>query len=161
MLLRAETLTKVSHNGLFSPGLGLTPRASTIVSSLAVQWFRARFNECFEKAEIAKSRCGDGEYNVFTDKILYDKAMEIVSFSVSCSSDPFHLFADSCTISRPPQSRAAAINEALGDDLGPIEQSYETAILMWRTVLDDTIREGKPIEEEDKATIDKCESDLA
>jgi hypothetical protein len=44
----------------------------------AVQWFRARFNECFEKAEIAKSRCGDGEYHVFTDKILYDKAMEIV-----------------------------------------------------------------------------------
>jgi hypothetical protein len=31
---------------------------------------------------------------------------------------------------------------------------------MWRTVLDDTIREGKPIEEEDKATIDKCESQL-
>ena len=123
-----------------------------------MQWFRARFNECFEKAEIAKSRCGDGEYQVFTDKILYDKAMEIVSKSFHAL--PFLLCADDLArlLSSPRQSRAAAINEALGDDLGPIEQSYETAILMWRTVLDDTIREGKPIEEEDKATIDKCTS---
>lgn len=57
----------------------------------------------------------------------------------------------------PRQSRAAAINEALGDDLGPIEHAYETSILMWRAVLDDTIREGRAIEEEDKATIERCE----
>lgn len=52
------------------------PHAST-----AVQWFRQRFNECFDKADFAKSRCQDDipESATFAEKLVYDRALEIVS----------------------------------------------------------------------------------
>lgn len=47
----------------------------------AVQWFRQRFNECFDKADFAKSRCQDDipESATFAEKLVYDRALEIVS----------------------------------------------------------------------------------
>jgi len=42
-----------------------------------VQWLRARFNECYEKAEFAKSKCA--EELPFVDRLLHDKARETVS----------------------------------------------------------------------------------
>lgn len=47
----------------------------------AVQWFRARFNETFDKADWAKSRCAEEvpESATFAERLLYDRAMELVS----------------------------------------------------------------------------------
>ena len=47
---------------------------------VAVQWFRQRFNECFDKAEFAKSRSLDDipESATFAEKLIYDRALEIV-----------------------------------------------------------------------------------
>ena len=42
-----------------------------------VQWLRARFNECYDKAEWAKSECA--EELPFVDRLLHDKARETVS----------------------------------------------------------------------------------
>jgi len=50
--------------------------------NLAVQWVRVRFNECLERAEYAKSKCRTDDENaaeVFPEKLLYDKALEMVS----------------------------------------------------------------------------------
>lgn len=44
-----------------------------------VQWLRARFNECCEKAEWAKARCA--EELPFIERLLHDKARETVSDS--------------------------------------------------------------------------------
>lgn len=47
----------------------------------AVQWFRSRFNECFDKAEFAKSRALDDmpESATFAEKLIFDRALEMVS----------------------------------------------------------------------------------
>lgn len=51
----------------------------------AVQWFRQRFNECFDKADFAKSRCSSSsqeeipESATFAERLIYDRALEIVS----------------------------------------------------------------------------------
>ncbi len=46
----------------------------------AVQWFRQRFNECFDKAEFAKSRSQDDlpQSATIAEKLIYDRALEIV-----------------------------------------------------------------------------------
>ncbi|CAJ0829940.1 12870_t:CDS:10 [Entrophospora sp. SA101] len=47
----------------------------------AVQWVRARFNECLEKAEYAESRFlanGEMTTEVVVEKLLYDKALEML-----------------------------------------------------------------------------------
>lgn len=41
-----------------------------------VQWLRARFNECYEKADFAKSKCADEL--PFVDKLLHDTARDMV-----------------------------------------------------------------------------------
>ena len=41
-----------------------------------VQWLRARFNECYEKAEWAKARCADEL--PFVDRLVHDEARETV-----------------------------------------------------------------------------------
>lgn len=47
----------------------------------AIQWFRTRFNDCFDKAEWAKTRCSDEipDSASFVEKLVYDRAIEIVS----------------------------------------------------------------------------------
>lgn len=51
---------------------------------LAVQWFRSRFNDCFEKAEWAKARCPENipATAAFAERMLYDRAVELVSFMI-------------------------------------------------------------------------------
>jgi serine/threonine-protein kinase ULK/ATG1 len=48
-----------------------------------VQWLRARFNECYEKADFAKSKCA--EELPFVDKLLHDTAREMVSAAKTSS----------------------------------------------------------------------------
>ena len=48
---------------------------------VAVQWFRHRFNDCFDKAEWTKSRAPEEmpESASYVEKLIYDKAIELVS----------------------------------------------------------------------------------
>jgi serine/threonine-protein kinase ULK/ATG1 len=46
-----------------------------------VQWLRARFNECYEKAEWAKLRCA--EELPFVERLLHDKARDMVGLVCS------------------------------------------------------------------------------
>lgn len=47
----------------------------------AIQWFRHRFNDCFDKAEWTKSRSPEEmpESASYAEKLIYDKAIELVS----------------------------------------------------------------------------------
>ena len=51
-----------------------------MVPFLDVQWFRSRFNECFEKAEYAKGRLpGDiPDSAMLAEKLIFDRALEMV-----------------------------------------------------------------------------------
>jgi hypothetical protein len=52
----------------------------TFCSSTDVQWLRARFNECFDKAEYAKGRLvGDiPDSAMLAEKLIFDRALEMV-----------------------------------------------------------------------------------
>ncbi|GAA5826533.1 hypothetical protein JCM3770_006373 [Rhodotorula araucariae] len=100
----------------------------------AVQWFRQRFNECFDKADFAKSRCQDEipESAAFAEKLVYDRALEL--------------------------SRAAAVNELRGENPTDCETAYETALWMLHALLDDTMHAGlppSPETDEDRTTVSR------
>ena len=52
-----------------------------------VQWFRSRFNECFEKAEWAKGLLpGDvPDSAMLAERLVFDRALEMVSLTSACS----------------------------------------------------------------------------
>lgn len=63
------------------------PQASTTTRiNAAVQWVREKFNECLEKAEFVKDRLEEArsgghrfhESGIVAEKLLYDKALELV-----------------------------------------------------------------------------------
>lgn len=59
--------------------------ALSCTSNTDVQWLRARFNECFDKAEYAKGRLvGDiPDSAMLAEKLIFDRALEMVSLLAS------------------------------------------------------------------------------
>lgn len=86
-----------------------------------VQWFRARFNEVYEKAEWAKARCAEQLPDV--DKLVHVRARDI--------------------------SRQSAQAELMGD-LAVAEEGYDTAMWLLGTLLDDAMYEGVSVREEER-----------
>ncbi|GAA5851452.1 hypothetical protein JCM8547_001099 [Rhodosporidiobolus lusitaniae] len=103
----------------------------------AVQWFRQRFNECFDKADFAKTRCQEEipESAACAEKLVYDRALEL--------------------------SRAAAVNELRGESPADCETAYETALWLLHALLDDTLSPSSPSThadpgaEEDRVTVNR------
>jgi serine/threonine-protein kinase ULK/ATG1 len=87
-----------------------------------VQWFRARFNEVYEKAEWAKAR--SAEQLPYVDRLVHDRARDI--------------------------SRQSAQAELLGD-LPNAEEGYETAMWLLSTLLDDVMHDGVKLRDDDRA----------
>ncbi|KAI8334631.1 kinase-like domain-containing protein [Chlamydoabsidia padenii] len=100
----------------------------------AVQWMRERFNDCLDRASFEKSRCetnddSSGGNNTCVEKLLYDKALEM--------------------------SRAAAVNELVGENLAECEQDYQTAIWMLEAIMEVGEDKDVAIEEDDRKIINK------
>ncbi|GAA5987795.1 hypothetical protein JCM10908_007219 [Rhodotorula pacifica] len=101
----------------------------------AVQWFRQRFNECYDKADFAKTRCQDElpESTAYAEKLVYDRALEL--------------------------SRAAAVNELRGENPTDCETAYETALWLLYALLDETMHVGSSATaaetEEDRVTVSR------
>jgi serine/threonine-protein kinase ULK/ATG1 len=55
------------------------------------------------------------------------------------------------------QSRAAAVSELTGETTADCEVAYDTALYMLFAILDESLADGEPIKEDDKATVNKCE----
>lgn len=85
-----------------------------------VQWFRARFNDVYEKAEWAKARCADEL--PYVDRLVHDRARDI--------------------------SRQSAQAELRGD-LPVAEEGYETAMWLLSTLLDGVMNDGVRIPDGD------------
>ncbi|SGY13789.1 BQ5605_C010g05977 [Microbotryum silenes-dioicae] len=116
----------------FCPNDRCLLRIPTVIFT-AVQWFRQRFNECFDKADFAKSRCQDEipESATYAEKLVYDRALEI--------------------------SRAAAVHELKGESPTDCETAYETALWMLYAILDETMSGSaqSAVEDEDRAVVNK------
>ncbi|GAA5898446.1 serine/threonine protein kinase ATG1 [Sporobolomyces salmoneus] len=103
----------------------------------AVQWFRQRFNECFDKADFAKNRSQEEipDSAAFAEKLVYDRALEL--------------------------SRAAAVNELRGENPGDCETAYETALWLLYALLDETMsaQDGGQ-SSEDRTTVNRFVSSI-
>lgn len=151
-----------SRVGLAGPA---TQMASNRINSV-VQWVRERFNDVLEKAEFVRVKLldaqkelprshpshpsnhpegGEGSLGasgdrvvvtpgVTAEKLMYDRALEM--------------------------SRAAAVNELVGEDLNGCEVAYVTSIRMLEAVLErdgDSEGDDGQMEEEDRRIVEKCE----
>ncbi|SJX66583.1 related to APG1-essential for autophagocytosis [Sporisorium reilianum f. sp. reilianum] len=74
-LQRAITLTRKHIEARSRPGL---PAVTSAELNDVVQWLRARFNEVYDKADFARSRCNElPESAQQVDKLIFDKAVEV------------------------------------------------------------------------------------
>jgi serine/threonine-protein kinase ULK/ATG1 len=84
-----------------------------------VQWFRARFNDCSDKAEFARGRCTEepADVSALAERLLYEKAMELVR----CTHRPQRAHAGSDWQPLPPpfRSTVAQCRHPGGTQRGP------------------------------------------
>lgn len=74
-LQRAITLTRKHVEARSRPGV---PAVTSAELNDVVQWLRARFNEVYDKADFARSRCNElPESAQQVDKLIFDKAVEV------------------------------------------------------------------------------------
>jgi len=74
-LQRAIGLTKKHIESRSRPGV---PAVTSAELNEIVQWLRARFNEVYDKADFARSRCQElPESAQQVDKLIFDKAVEV------------------------------------------------------------------------------------
>ncbi|CAI2178064.1 13060_t:CDS:10 [Funneliformis geosporum] len=119
-----EYWTNVGERNVNYPG---GKRASPRLIAV-VQWVRARFNECCDKAEYAKSKFPIEE-RILVESLLYDRALEM--------------------------SRQAAVNELVGEDLPGCEKAYQSAIYMLNSILDAPLDSGEQIDNEDRKVVNR------
>ncbi|RIA96937.1 kinase-like domain-containing protein [Glomus cerebriforme] len=120
--------TNGERNANYPGGKRASPRLIA-----AVQWVRAKFNECLDKAEYAKSRFPiEEKSSVIVEKLLYDRALEM--------------------------SRQAALNELVGEDLPACEKAYQSAIYMLNSILEtpsDSNEKDEKIEDYDRKIVNR------
>ena len=110
-----------------------------------VQWVRGRFNEVLEKAEIVRLKLIDAQEQLPVDHPSHPKNQSSTSGSANGmgkSADNVYISpgttAEKLMYDRALEmSRAAAVNELVGEDLPGCEISYLTAIRMLEAVLQD------------------------
>ncbi|TIA95976.1 hypothetical protein E3P94_03875 [Wallemia ichthyophaga] len=96
----------------------MTGRSSTQTQSFsnglndAVQWFRYKYNDCFDKADYAKGKCGNEIIDSveYVSQMLFERGMEI--------------------------ARASALDELMGEDVYKCEAAYETSLWILEGLLD-------------------------
>jgi hypothetical protein len=92
---------------------------------VAVQWFRHRFNDCFDKAEWTKSRSPEEmpESASYVEKLIYDKAIELVSVPPRFSIDSAQVLMLTCLrslVPRPSLSWSGKISSHPRADMKPL-----------------------------------------
>ena len=110
-----------------------------------VQWVRSRFNEVLEKAEFVRLKLIEAQKQLPTDHPSHPSHHQLNSSSAAgmgTSADNIvvtsGVTAEKLMYDRALEmSRAAAVNELVGDDLSGCEIAYITAIRMLEAVLED------------------------
>lgn len=130
-----------------------SPTALTGRMNHVVQWVRNRFNECCDKAEFVARKLQDAQKQLPLDHPNHPSNRSSASGSATTigSAENIHLTtgvtAEKLMYDRALEmSRAAAVNELVGEDLPGCELNYWTAIRMLEAIIesdDDTSSRGK------------------
>ena len=144
-----------------------------------VQWVRNRFNECVEKSEFVGRKLVEAQKQLPLDHPAHPNNMASASSSLASantSAENIHLptgiTAEKLMYDRAIEmSRAAAVNELVGEDLPGCELNYATAIRMLEAIFESDddlsgrrLTSGKNqeeevitgLEDEDRASVLKC-----
>ncbi|KAK0659305.1 Serine/threonine-protein kinase atg1 [Lasiodiplodia hormozganensis] len=140
-----------------------------------VQWVRTRFNECVEKSEFVGRKLLDAQKQLPLDHPAHPNNLPSNSTSTTSAGTsvenihlPTGITAEKLMYDRAIEmSRAAAVNELVGEDLPGCELNYTTAIRMLEAIFeseeemlgrksgnkkqDDDVIQG--LEEEDRASV--------
>ncbi|KAK7538022.1 Serine/threonine-protein kinase atg1 [Phyllosticta paracitricarpa] len=109
-----------------------------------VQWVRNRFNECVEKSEFVGRKLVEAQKQLPSDHPAHPNNMPSASSSLTSantSAENIHLptgiTAEKLMYDRAIEmSRAAAVNELVGEDLPGCELNYATAIRMLEAIFE-------------------------
>ncbi|KAI8876900.1 kinase-like protein [Backusella circina FSU 941] len=93
----------------------------------AVQWMRQQFNQSLQNASLASERTDSSVHDVSVEKLLYDRALEM--------------------------SRAAAVQELVGENLMECKRDYQQSIRLLEAILQ--VPDETQVEEEDRRIIKK------
>ncbi|KAI9674296.1 MAG: Serine/threonine-protein kinase [Trizodia sp. TS-e1964] len=111
--------------------------------NLIVQWVRNRFNEVLEKAEFVRLKLLDAQKQLPEDHPCHPSNHPVSSLSTGLGKSADGVFltpgvsAEKLMYDRAVEmSRAAALNELVGEDLSECEIAYITAIRMLEAVLE-------------------------
>lgn len=142
------------------------PSASSTRMSSIVQWIRNRFNECIDKANFAAQKLADAQKQLPSDHRHHPSNRPSFSSSLGSVGSteniwlPTGITAEKLMYDRAIEmSKAAAVNELVGEDLPGCEINYMTAIQMLQAVLDtdeDVTPKGVPNARKD----DKHDEDM-
>lgn len=143
-----------------------TAVASTRINSV-VQWVRERFNDVLEKAEFVRIKLIDAQKELPRSHPSHPSNLpESGEASMGTSGDRVivtpGVTAEKLMYDRALEmSRAAAVNELVGEDLSGCEVAYVTSIRMLEAVLERDSGENEgdegQMEEEDRRVVEKCE----
>lgn len=154
---RGEALTSISPRSGSSSNADVTKRLNSVV-----QWARMRFNECLEKCEVVGRRLVEAQRKLPEDHPSHPNNHAASSGSagaISASSGDHIQITSGVTAERlmferaVEMSRAAAVNELVGEELQDCELGYRTAIMLFEGVLetDDEPLMRKPSAKKDRA----------
>ncbi|KAF2759250.1 kinase-like protein [Pseudovirgaria hyperparasitica] len=108
-----------------------------------VQWLRSRFNECIDKAEFSARKLVEAQKALPSDHHLHPSNRPAASGSSTSIGSTENIFlptgvtAEKLMYDRAIEmSKAAAVNELVGEDLPGCELNYGTAIQMLQAILD-------------------------
>lgn len=143
-----------------------------------VQWVRTRFNECVEKSEFVGRKLVEAQKQLPLDHPAHPNNLPSNSTSTTSAGTsvenihlPTGITAEKLMYDRAIEmSRAAAVNELVGEDLPGCELNYSTAIRMLEAIFegeeesvsrrlgskkqDEDVIQG--LEDEDRASVLKC-----
>ena len=129
-----------------------------------VQWIRERYNEVLEKAQLVQEKIQDAQKDLSPSHPSYPHRQQRTAGVVAASSQDGEFMlttgvtAEKLMYDRALEmSRAAAVNELVGDDLPDCEIAYVTSIRLLEAMLerreDD---DDAALDEDDKKLIEKC-----
>jgi len=134
--------------------------ASTRMNSV-VQWIRERFNEVLDKAETVQSKIVEAQKDLPSNHPSHpgnhqsdvSQGSAVSNFVLTTGVTAEKLMYDRAL----EMSRAAAVNELVGDDLPGCEVAYVTSLCLLEAILEKRDDDDTNMDDDDKKLIEKCE----
>ena len=147
--------------------LSAAQAAASAKMNEAVQWIRTTFNEVLDKAETVQSKIMDAQKDLppnhpshpsnHPPSDLAAGAAAVSNFVLTTGVTAEKLMYDRAL----EMSRAAAVNELVGDDLPGCEAAYATSLNLLEAIVEKREDDEPNMDDDDRRLIEKCKSFFA